>query len=51
MEEEHLALLDALLRRDAPLCRDVISGHVAHRMEDIVQFIQRSVVRLYAGHV
>jgi DNA-binding GntR family transcriptional regulator len=49
MEEEHLALLDGLLQRNAPLCSSIISGHVERRMEDIIQFIQRSVVRMYAG--
>ncbi|MBU2751311.1 GntR family transcriptional regulator [Acidithiobacillus thiooxidans] len=51
MEQEHLALLDALLRRDGPLCRDIISRHVERRMEEITQFIQDSVVRIYADNI
>jgi DNA-binding GntR family transcriptional regulator len=46
--DDHLALVDALLKRDGVMCRDLINGHISHRMEEIVQFIQSSVVRIYA---
>ena len=46
--DDHLALIDALLKRDGVMCRELIDAHISHRMEEIVQFIQSSVVRIYA---
>lgn len=46
---EHIALLDALLQRDAATCRDILNRHISRRMEEIVQFIRASVIRLYTS--
>lgn len=48
--DDHLAILDALQRRDAGACASLVNEHIAQRMEDIVSFIQAGVVRLYAPH-
>ncbi|WP_459616673.1 GntR family transcriptional regulator [Bordetella sp. 2513F-2] len=51
MGRDHLALADALLARDHDTCRRLIDAHIARRMDEIVRFIQNSVLRLYAGDI
>ena len=46
--DEHLAILDALERRDLEACRDSTRAHIARRMEEIVEVVEAGVVRLYA---
>lgn len=47
---DHVAILDALLHRDALKCQELVSEHISQRMEDIVAFIQAGVVKLYAAN-
>jgi DNA-binding GntR family transcriptional regulator len=46
--DEHLAILDALEKRDLGACQDRTRTHIARRMEEIVKVVEAGVVRLYA---
>jgi DNA-binding GntR family transcriptional regulator len=46
--DEHLAILDALEKRDLKACRDRTRSHIARRMDEITKVVEAGIVRLYA---
>ena len=46
-KDEHRAILAALLRRDADRAGDLLSAHIAQRMDQVVDAVKEGISNIY----